>query len=110
MSNFGLTRENLAEHVASYRSDPEVLPKKLIRDRMREFLTAHLLDEALDMVDGESDGSTQYMILVERFEHLRLGRYLRICDKLFNGIPYQKNMDSLFKSFTVESDAEGLRR
>ena len=100
MANFGLSRSKLAEHVANYRSDPSVIPVKHIRDRIREFLTAHLLDEALDMVDGESDGFRQYMILVERFEHLRLGRYLRICEKLFHGITYQNNMDSLFKQFT----------
>lgn len=60
MSNFGLTRTKLSEHVASYRNDPDVLPRKDFRDRIREFHTAHLLDQALDMVDEESDDFWQH--------------------------------------------------
>ena len=99
MTNFGLTRASLSVFARAYRADNSALPPELMRDKIRKFFSAHLVDEASDIVDGEPDGFRQFMLLLKRFEHLRLGRFTQPYEKLIVGVVYQNSIDKLFRDF-----------
>ena len=98
LGNFGVSRDDIATYVAAYRDDGSI-PRSFICDKIREFLSAHLIDEALDMLDGEADGFKQFMILMNRFEHLRLSRFMDISEKLYSGVSFDNSIDKLFRDY-----------
>ena len=99
MNLSSISRDDLAGFARSYRVDSTFRPPNLVCESLNNYLGAHLEGTALDLVGQETNGFLKYMRLIERFEHLRMSRFIKITEQLYSGVTYDNNVDKLFREY-----------